>query len=74
MADESGFRIATLRLDPAALDQDRLDGLRDAVAANPLRAVARHEADDEAADHRHQNLQPAKMVARGRNHAVPQRW
>ena len=38
------------------------------MTANPLRTIARHEADDEAADHRHEYFQPAKVVARGRNH------
>ena len=41
-----------LRLDPAAVHQDRFDRLRDAVPANPFRAVARHESDDQPADDR----------------------
>ena len=50
IADESGLRTATLgsiRLRP---NQDRLDRLRDAVTADLLRAVARHDADDDTAD------------------------
>ena len=61
IADESGLSSATLRLDAAALEQDRLDGLGDAVAADPLRAVARHEPDDQRADDRAR----ARPAARG---------
>ena len=60
---ENGY----FRLDPAAIDQDGLDGLRNTVAADALRAVARHYADDKRARDRHQDLQPAKVVARRGN-------
>ena len=39
-----------LRLDSALAEQDRLDGFGNAVAANLLRAEARHQSDNEAAD------------------------
>ena len=75
MAEESGFRIATFGLDPAAADQDRLERLGDAVAADLRRAVARHRADDEAAGDRHRDAperrggSPAGETARGREAA-----
>ena len=57
------------RLDPAAADQDGLDRLGDAVAANLLRAVARHQADDQAADdgHEHDPIAKAMLVRRLKN-------
>ena len=50
MADESGLRTA--RRGSTRLPLIRIASMRfgDAVAANALRAVARHEADDERAD------------------------
>jgi len=39
-----------LRLDAAAVDQDRLDRFGNAVAADPLGPIAGHESDDEADD------------------------
>ena len=72
IADESGFSSATLGCDAAAADQDRLQRLGDAVAADVLRAVARHEADDQAADHRDQDAQDAEVVA-GRRRPAPAR-
>ena len=53
IADDSGFRIATLASSRRAPEQDRLDRLGNAVAADLLAAVARHQADDQRADHRH---------------------
>ena len=55
IAEDSGFRIATLSVEPRAPEQDRLDRLGDAVATDLLAAVARHQADDERADHRHEH-------------------
>jgi hypothetical protein len=40
------------RLDPAAIDQDRFNGFRNAVPANAFGAVAGHETDDQRADNR----------------------
>ena len=42
----------------AAADEDGFEGFRDAVAADAVGAVAGHEADDEAADDRHEDGQP----------------
>ena len=55
-------------LDLATLQQNGFNRFWNAVTADTLGAVARHQADDETADHRHDNLQPAEVVARGRNH------
>ena len=41
------FEQRDFRLNPAAPDQDRLERLRNAVAANFFRAVARHQPDDQ---------------------------
>src|SRR5581483_960996 len=54
-------------LHPAPVDQDRLNRLRDAVAANPLRAVARYQPDDERTNHRDQYHPEAERVARRGN-------
>ena len=54
------------RLDAAAVDQNRLDRFRDAVAANPFRSVTRHEADDEAADDGDGDDEGAQHVGGGR--------
>ena len=62
MADESGLRSATLGLDAAAVDQDRLDRFRDAVPADALGTVARHHADDERAGDRHQDHEWSERV------------
>jgi hypothetical protein len=37
------------------------------VAANTLGTVARHDADDQAADHGDEDLQPAQAIARRRD-------
>jgi hypothetical protein len=42
-----------------------LHGLRDAVAADGLRAVAGHDADDEAPDDRNADDEPPEVVVRG---------
>ena len=55
IAEESGLSTATFALHAAAADEDRFHRLGDAVAADLLRAVARHQADDQAADHRHEH-------------------
>jgi hypothetical protein len=41
-----------LRLDAAAVDENRFDRLRNAVAADPARSVAGHQADEQRAGHR----------------------
>ena len=56
MALERGLRMRDLGLHFAAVDQDGFDGFRDAVAADALRAVSRHDSDDESAHHRHRRL------------------
>ena len=55
IADDSGFSTATFSIHAALPDQDRLERLGNAVAADPLRAVARHQADDQAAEDRDRN-------------------
>ena len=54
-----GLQDRDLRLDPAAADQDRLERLGDAVAADLLRAEARHQADDERAHDRDEDAPTA---------------
>ncbi len=63
------FQNGYLRFNLAALEQNCLNRLWDTMTADSLRTVTRHEADDETTNHRHENFQPAKMVARGRNHS-----
>ncbi len=48
------------------MDKNRLQRLRDSVAANPLRAVARHHANDQGACHGNQHCEPTEMVTRRR--------
>ena len=55
------------RLYFAAVDQDGFQRLRNAVAANPLGAVVRHQSDHQSAGHRDQHRQPAQVVSRRRN-------
>ena len=62
IADDSGFRIATFSVEPRAAEQDRLDRLGDAVAADLLAAEARHQPDDQRADHRHQHHATARAA------------
>ena len=47
MALEIGFRMARRGCDPAAVDQDALHGLWDAVATDLLGAESGHQADDQ---------------------------
>ena len=63
-----------LRFHFAAVDQDRFDRLRNAVAANPLRAVARHQSDDQRADHGHHDVPAAQWWFAGDTSAVLHRW
>src|SRR6185437_7300310 len=70
--DRRGERLqhGYLRLYPALTDEDRLERLGYAVPADLRRAVAGHEADDQAADHRYQNgtrteLRVAEVGSRG---------
>ena len=53
------------RRDAAAVDQDRLDGLGNAVAADAFRSVAGHEADDGRTDHRNEHDPGAQLVPGG---------
>ena len=58
IADESGLSSATFG--SIRLPLIRMASMRfgDAVAADPLGAVARHQADDQAAGHRHEHAEP----------------
>ena len=67
MADETGFKTATFGVEPAAPDQDRLERLGNSVAADLLRAEARHETDDQAADDGHENRPDPEVMAGGRD-------
>ncbi len=58
-----GFEHGDARFDARSVEQDGLDSLRDAVAANLVRAVARHDADDDAADDGHQHHPVAERAA-----------
>jgi len=51
-----------LRLDATAADENRLDRFGNAVAADALRAVARHDADRERARDRHEDDERPEMV------------
>ncbi len=55
-----------LGLDPALTDQDGLDGFGNAVAADFFRAEIGHQADDHAADDRHDD-RPAAAASCRRN-------
>src|SRR6266436_3463125 len=48
----------------AAADEDGLEGFRNSLAADALRPVAGHEADDERSGDRDQDHEPAERVAR----------
>ena len=52
-----------LRLDTAAVEQNRFDRFGYSVTANALRSVSRHQADDEAAQDRYCNNEDPKMMA-----------
>src|SRR5438105_12995526 len=54
-------------------DQDRLERLRDAVTADSLEAVPRHESDDEAPDDGDQQRPETQVVASGRDEAAVDR-
>ena len=55
------------RRDAALVEQHLLHGLGDAMAADGLRSVARHDADDDAADDRDDHDELAEVVLRRRN-------
>ena len=57
-----------LRLHLAAVDQDRFDRFRNAVAADPLRPVARHQPDDQRARPPAPHLPQPQVVGRRRYH------
>jgi hypothetical protein len=61
------FEQRDLRLDAAAVHQDGFDRFRNAVSANALRSVARHEADDQRAGDRHQHHKRPQMMTGGRD-------
>ena len=64
-----------LRLDAAAVDQDRFDRFGNAVAADALRAVARHHADDQRAERPAPGSPSGPSVcASGVTSAVLNRW
>ncbi len=65
IALEIGFRIGQTRLDLAAVDQDPLHRLRDAVPADLLGPEPGHQADDEAAADRDHDREHPERVAVG---------
>ena len=60
-----GLQDRDLGIHPAPADEDRLEGFGDAVAADLLGAVPRHQSDDQAADHGNERP-PRTERARGR--------
>ncbi len=62
------FEKRDFRLDAAAIDENCFDRFRNAVAADALRAIARHHANDERAANRNKNAVETEMVAGGGNH------
>jgi hypothetical protein len=67
MADDSGFSSAALRLDPAAVHQNGFNRFGDAVAADALGPVPRHDADDQRAADGHEDDQQPEMMTGGRH-------
>ena len=57
-----GLQDGHTRGDPAAVEQHRLHGFRNAVALDFRRAVLGHDAHNEAADDRNDDDHPAEMV------------
>ncbi len=55
------------RLHPAAVDKDPLDGFGNAVPPDALRAVTRHESNDDRAYHGHNQHQDPEVVVRRRD-------
>ena len=67
IADGERLQNRHLRLHAAAVDQNGFDGFGNAVAADALRAIARHQADDQRADDRHEHRRAAEVIAGGRD-------
>ena len=65
IAEDSGLRMRDLRLDAAAGRSGCLHRLGDAVAADLLRAVARHQPDDQAADDGDGDRKRSRVAATG---------
>jgi len=66
------FEQRDFGFDAAAVDQNRFNGFRNAVAADSLRAVAGHDADDQRASDWNENAVETQMIARRRDHcSVP---
>ncbi len=63
-----GFEYGDARLDARAVQQDGFNGFGNAVAANLVRAVAGHDADDDAADDRYQHHPVAERTAGRADH------
>ncbi len=60
------------RLHPAAVDENRLESLGNAVAADFFRAVACHQAHDDRTQHRNQDgPRPQRIPGRRHQHGVP---
>src|SRR6476646_10084295 len=56
---------------PAAIHQNRLNSFRNAMPANALTSVARHDADNQRTGNRHKHHHPAQMrVGRGTESAI----
>ena len=58
------FEHRNFRLYLAAADQDRLQRLRDTVAPDPVRAIPRHQSDNQTADHRDEDHARSQVVLR----------
>src|SRR3954468_5835177 len=56
------FQDRDLRLNQTAAEQNRFERFRDAVAADFLRAVARHQTNDQRTDRRRENDPDAEMM------------
>ena len=48
------------------MNENRLDGLWNAVAADAIRSVARHQPDEDRANDRHENHERSEVVLRRR--------
>src|SRR5215472_3124233 len=56
-----------LRLNAAAVDQNRLNGLGNSVPADAFGSVPRHKPNDQSAADGHQNTEPPEMIPCRRN-------
>ena len=73
-ADAERLEERHARADARAVDQDGLKRLRNAVAANFVGPIARHQADNDAAHDGHKDRQPVQLVLRRRNELQLRRW